>query len=109
MWAAAGSHFFERVRCTIINSLNVFSGHLLPFIRLENAERERINFSGRTADSVGVVFDNEQDREFFFFRETNRLEEIALASGGIAHSRDNDISFAVQLNAPRHSTTGKKL
>src|SRR5260370_25856770 len=76
---------------------------------LENAECERINFSSRSADSVGVVFDNEQDRQFSFFGKTDRFEEITLAGGSIAHRRNDDIFFAVQLDAPRHSTTGKKL
>src|SRR6266436_5483390 len=98
MWTAARSHFLERICRGIINLLNVLAGQLPPFIRLENPERQRIYFPGRTADPVAVVFDNEQHRQFPFFCKTNCFEEIALTSGGIAHGRHNDIFFAVQLD-----------
>ena len=59
MRSAAGAHFFHRTRRCVVNSLDVFAGELLPFVWLKNAEREGINFPGRTTDAVSVVFDNE--------------------------------------------------
>src|SRR6202030_1844769 len=93
MRSAAGAHFFHCRLGGIVNSLDVFAGELLPFVWLKNAEREGINFPGRTTDAVSVVFDNEQNRQLSFFSETNRFEKIALARGGIATLRHHDIFF----------------
>src|SRR5437588_12885428 len=109
MRPAAGAHLFHCRLGGIVNSLDVFAGELLPLVRLKNAERERIYFPGRSANAVSVVFHNEQDLQFSFFGETNRFEKIALASGGIANRRDNDIFLSIQLNTPSHSTRGKEL
>src|SRR6202011_1588227 len=75
MRSAAGPHFFNRCRGCIVNSLHVFSGELLPFVWLKNAERERIDFPRRTADAVSIVLDHKQSWQLSFFRETNRLEK----------------------------------
>src|SRR5438477_12493433 len=109
MRPAAGAHFFDRLGRGLVNFLNCFAGKLLPLARLENAERERINFPGRSANAVSVVFHNEQDRQFSFFGETNRFEKIALTSGGIANRRNDDVLLAVQLNSPSHSARRKEL
>src|SRR4029077_3901340 len=109
MLPSAGAHFFHRTRRGVVNSLNIFSGDLLPLFWLKNTERERINFPGRSADAVSVVFDNEQHRQFSLFGEANRFEKIALAGGGIANRRDNDILFAIEFEAPGDSACGQEL
>src|SRR5207249_10380116 len=105
----ASMRFLYCVGGCIVKLLNVLAGYLLPFVRVENTERERIKFSGRTANAVGVVFDDKQRGQLFLFRGTDRFEEITLPSGGVAVSCDDDIFFAIQLNSPGHSATGKNL
>ena len=106
---AAGTHFFHRTRRRVVNSLDVFADKLGPVVRFENAEREWIYFPGRSADSVSVVFHNEQDRQFSFFGETNRFEKIALTCRRIADGGDDDIFLSIQLNAPGNSACGQEL
>src|SRR5262249_31209525 len=55
------------------------------------------------------IFDHKQHRKFSFLGKTNRFEKIALARGGVADSRDDDVFLSVQLNTPGHSARGKKL
>src|SRR5204863_2073219 len=107
MRPAAGAHFFHRTRRRAVNSLDVFSGELLPLVWLKNAERERIYFPGWSADAISVVFDNEQGRQFSFFGETNRFEKIALTRRRVSDCGNDDIFLSIQLNAPGNSACGQ--
>ena len=83
--------------------------NLAPVVRREDAECPRVDLARRTADSVGVVFDDEEHGQLFLFRETNGLEKIALARGGVANGGDDNVGFAIELNAPGDAAGGKKL
>src|SRR5439155_7149892 len=80
----------------------------LPIVGLQRIERQRIDFPCWSTDAISVVFDDEQHRQFLFFGETDRFEEIPLASRGVANGCDNEIFLLVEFDAPRDATGGKK-
>ncbi len=82
---------------------------MVPVARLQDIERERIYFSRRTADAIGIVFDHKQHRQFLFFREADRFKEISLACGRVANCGHNEILFAIQLHAPGHAAGRQEL
>ena len=90
----------DRFLAGVVNRLHVGSVDLPPVVRLEDVDRERIDLPRRAADAVGVVLDDEEDGQLLLFRETDRLEEIALAGGGIADRRDDEVPFPVELDSP---------
>ena len=104
-----GTHFCYCRHSGIVNLLNIFSRELLPLVRLENAEREGIDFAGWAADAVSIVFHQKHHRQFSFFGETNRFKKIALSSCRITDGGDDNVFLAVQLHAPGHAAGGKKL
>src|SRR4029077_5350569 len=107
--AGVGADLFEGVRRRIVNLLDILSGKLLPFVRLQNIKRERVNFACRAADPVAVVFNNKKDGQLLLFGEAKCFEKIALARSGVAHGRDNEIFLTVEFNSPRNAAGGKKL
>src|SRR5207247_2159860 len=106
---SAGTNLLKRVCCGVMNLLYVVTVDLLPIVRVKNTECERIGFASRHADAVGVIFDDEQERQCLFLSERNCFEEIALARRGIANRCDHDIFFAIELNAPGDAACWKKL
>src|ERR1700726_4028921 len=107
--AGVGADLFEGVRRCIVNLLDILSGKLLPFVRLQNIKREWVNFACRAANPVAVVFNNKKDRQLFLFGEADCFEKIALAGSGVAHGRDNEIFLTVESNSPGNAAGGKKL
>ena len=59
--------FLKRFEGDVVNFLDIVSLDLLPFTRLKHLQRERINFSGRAADAVGVVFHDKEHRKLRSF------------------------------------------
>ena len=107
--AISGTDFLHRFSCSVVNFADLSAVNFSPVVRLKRIERERIDFSRRGADAVGVVFDQEQHRQFFFLGKTNRFEEIALSSGGVADRGNDKIIFAVEFDAPGHAASREKL
>src|SRR5262249_48865463 len=107
--SAAGANFLERFSRRIVNPLDILSFDGAPVVLLENVQRERVRLSRRHADAVGVVLDEKEHGKFLFFRETDCLEKISLARGGVTYRRDYDIFLSIKLNAPGDTTRGKKL
>ena len=105
----AGADFLYRGARRIINFLDIAAIDLLPIARLKNTECERIGFASRHADAIGVVFNDEQQRQFLFLSERNCLEEIALTCRGVADCCDHEIFFAIKLDAPGNAAGGEKL
>src|SRR5262245_53993778 len=98
--SAAAANFLERFSRRSVNPLDVLSFNLAPLVLLANVQRERIRFPRRHADAVGVVLHKKEHRKFFFFRETDCLEEISLARRRVTYCRNNDIFLSIELNAP---------
>ena len=105
----AAADFFERFSGRVVNLLDVFSLDLAPVVPFENVQRERVRFSRRHADAIGVVFDEKEHGKCFFFGETDCLKEISLACCGVTDCGNNDILFPVKFNAPGDTACRKKL
>ena len=100
---------FHRGACCVVNFLDIATIDLLPIARFKNTQCQRIGFASRHADAIGVIFDDEQERQFLFLSERNSFEEIALARRGVANRCDHEIFFAIEFNAPRDSACGQEL
>ena len=107
--SAAGANFLERFSRRIVNLLDVLSFDLPPLVLLENTQRERVRFARRHTDAVGVVLHEKEHGKFLFFRETDRLEKIALARRGVTYCCDNNILLSIKLNTPGDAACRKKL
>jgi hypothetical protein len=70
-------------------------------------DRERIDLPSRTADPVAVVLDNEKDRKLPLLCEGNRFVKIALPRSRFPDGRDDNVRFAIELDAPGQTATRK--
>src|SRR4029077_8322576 len=81
----SGANVSEGFRGFLIDLLNVCAIQFPPIIRLHHIKGAGIYFASGAADAVTVVFDDEQERQLFFLRETNGFEKIALPRCSIAN------------------------
>ena len=104
-----GPDLLNRFESDVVNFLDILSLDLLPVSRLKHSQRERIDFPRRAADAVSVVLNNEKDRQFLFFCETNRFEEITLPRGGVTDGGDHQILLFVELDSPSNAAGREEL
>ena len=93
----------------LVNRHHVGAIELSPVVRLEDVDRERIDFAGRAADPVAVILDHEKDRKLPLLGETDRFKKIALPGGGVADRGDDEVRFAIELDPPGDPAAGQKL
>ena len=105
----AGTDFLHRRARCLIKFFNFLPLDLLPVAGLKDSEHERICFPSRHADAIGIVFDDEKERQLFFFCERNSLVKVALTSCGVTDCRDDNIPLSIELDAPGNPACRKKL
>ena len=85
-----------------ITSVNGFDADFTA----ENPELKRIELIGAGTDSVPVVFDDKDDGQFLFNRETNGLVEFALSCCCITDVGDHDSRLLTEFQRPCGATSG---
>ena len=99
----------DRFLSGLVDRRHIGPVDLLPVVRLKDIDRERIDLARRAADPVGVVLDDEKHRQLLLFRKADRFEKIALARGGVADRRDNEIRLGVEFDSPGDAAGGEEL
>ena len=105
----SGANVRESFRRQFIHFPNVGAVEFAPIIRLHHIERTGIDFASGTTDTVAVVLDDEQERQFLFFRKTNSFVKIALPGCSIANGCDHNSIFLIQFDSPRYPARRQKL